>query len=63
MPEPSEKQRPERDREAMIRKAAGWYAANRDTAPRPLVPHLKRMFGLTAAEAARALGLVARMAA
>ncbi len=53
----------EDSREALIRQAAEWYAANRYTARRPLVPTLKTMFGLTTGEAVRALGMAGRMAA
>ncbi len=54
---------PESSREALIRQAAEWYAANRYSAPRPLIPTLKARFGLTTGEAVHALGMAGRMAA
>lgn len=38
-----------------IEAAARWYRANRETAERPLIPALRRRFGLTAHEAVQAL--------
>ncbi len=40
---------------ASIEQAAAWYRDNRDTAERPLIPALRRRFGLTAHEAVMAL--------
>jgi hypothetical protein len=42
------------------RQAAEWYAANRSRAPRPLVPFLMTRFGLSAADAVRALAMAGR---
>ncbi|MCT8999623.1 hypothetical protein [Chelativorans intermedius] len=36
-------------------RAAQWYAENRDNCPRPIVPTLKRMFGVSALEAVQAI--------
>ncbi|MCG7504072.1 hypothetical protein [Mesorhizobium retamae] len=36
-------------------RAGLWYAENRDTCPRPVVPTLRRMFGLSALEAVQAI--------
>lgn len=38
-----------------IEQAAAWYRENRATAERPLIPALRRRFGLTAHEAIMAL--------
>jgi hypothetical protein len=35
--------------------AGRWYAENRDTCPRPIIPALRRMFGLSALEAVQAI--------
>lgn len=35
--------------------AGRWYDEHRDTCPRPIVGHLRRMFGLTPAEAIEAI--------
>ncbi|TYR32084.1 hypothetical protein FY036_13445 [Mesorhizobium microcysteis] len=40
---------------AAISEAARWYAANRDACERPVIPALRRRFGLTAHEAVTAL--------
>ncbi|GAB5460884.1 MAG: hypothetical protein HoeaKO_09750 [Hoeflea alexandrii] len=44
-----------------IGNAATWYAANRDTCEQPIVPALRRRFGLTAAEACAALSEARRI--
>lgn len=44
-----------------IGNAAAWYAANRETCERPIVPALRRRFGLTAAEACAALSEAGRI--
>lgn len=49
-------------REALIGQAAEWYAAHQFDAPRPLIPNLARRFGITAAEAAKALARAGRVA-
>jgi hypothetical protein len=36
-------------------RAGQWYAENRDTCPRPIVPTLRAMFGLSALEAVQAI--------
>lgn len=36
-------------------RAGRWYAENRYTCPRPVVPALRRMFGLSALEAVQAI--------
>lgn len=36
-------------------RAATWYACNRATCARPVIPVLKRMFGLSALEAVQAI--------
>jgi hypothetical protein len=36
-------------------RAGLWYAENRENCPRPIVPALKRMFGLSALEAVQAI--------
>ena len=38
-----------------IDEAARWYRANRETVERPLIPALRRRFGLTAHEAVTAI--------
>ncbi len=35
--------------------AARWYAEHRADCPHPVIPHLKRMFGLSGAEAVNAI--------
>ena len=35
--------------------AAMWLAGNRQDLPRPIIPHLRRMFGLTPAQACEAI--------
>jgi len=40
---------------AVIDVAAQWYAANRQACQRPVIPVLKRMFGLSALEAILAI--------
>lgn len=40
---------------AAISEAARWYAAHRDQCERPVIPALRRRFGLTAHEAVCAL--------
>jgi hypothetical protein len=36
-------------------RAGLWYAKNRDACPRPIIPALRRMFGLSAPEAVQAI--------
>jgi hypothetical protein len=36
-------------------RAAHWYAENRGNCPRPIVPTLRAMFGLSALEAVQAI--------
>lgn len=43
-----------------IGEAATWYREHRDTCERPIVPALKRRFGLTSAEAVFAMREAAR---
>lgn len=40
---------------AAIGNAAAWYAEHRDTCERPIVPALRRRFGLSTLEACQAL--------
>lgn len=47
--------------ETSIGEAAGWYASNAASAERPLIPALRRRFGLSAAEACAALAEGARL--
>lgn len=46
-----------------ISEAARWYAANRATCERPLVPAMRRRFGLTATEAVHALAEAGKLGA
>lgn len=46
---------------AAISEAASWYAANRHLCERPLIPALRRRFGLTAKQACEAIAEATRM--
>ena len=45
---------------SVIDEAAIWYAANRETCERPIIPALRHRFGLTALQAIAALREAAR---
>lgn len=45
-----------------IEQAARWYRDHRADAPRPLIPNLARQFGITPAEAAKAIGMAGTVA-
>lgn len=45
------------DDDSHLEPAVAWYAANRDTCPRPIVPHIRRMFGHSARDAVQVLRL------
>lgn len=53
---------PEHCHDARVEEAAAWYREHQHDCPRPLVPALRRMFGLTAREAIEALALGGRAA-
>jgi len=54
---------PEHETSEAVSVAARWYGEHRDECPRPIVPALRSMFGLSAKQACEALAEASRNAA